>query len=168
MFKKKSLLFKLSLSIGLTLIIAVLYFILFIKLWNSPNVQRDELKLDMESLEDNYKKIIIRNKTNQRINLEVDFEYSDEEIKTQKLNIFDYYNAKSILVIQSNKQNTIMLPINKNQQINFPNNFKIVVKDSLYNNMIKYDINSFFEKSITEPKSSNQKIDAELWILDIR
>jgi hypothetical protein len=42
-------------------------------------------------------------------------------------------------VIEPNKQHIVMLPINKKQQVNFPNNFKIIVKDSSFNSIEKYD-----------------------------
>lgn len=162
-FKKKSISF-LIIYISLSFLIVG---IIFMIVWYSSKDVREQNMLEMEIIDNNYKKIIIKNKTSQRLYTEINFEYSKREIEMYKLNVLDYYNGKVVCIIDSQKESHIRLPIEKKYSIKFPNNFSVIVKDSLSNTIETYDERLFLEKSITQPKNINPKIKASSWVLEI-
>ena len=136
-------------------------------LWYFSKDYKEEQMLEMEIVENNYKKLIVRNKTNQKLYLETTFEYSEEEIKTLRLNILNYYNGKGGCVIDAQKENFVILPIRKKECVRFPHNFSVILKDSLNTVIYEYDEKLFLESAIVEPKNIRPKINAVTWTLDV-
>lgn len=125
---------------------------LFVYSWNSSISPREEASRTQEYVENTLKKILLINKKQEKVYGEINFEYSKYEINTNNYDIIDYYNKKSLFIINPNSQYSITLPIKANNSFNFPEKLSLIIRDSTQN-IIKNYTREEFLKSI----SSNEK-----------
>ncbi|OWP74406.1 hypothetical protein BWK62_14435 [Flavobacterium oreochromis] len=166
--KNKSMLFKITLSGGLIILIIVTAIILNILAWNSSTSPSLEGGKELENIKNKYKTILFKNLNKSRVDLEMNFEYTHSEIKEKKLDILDYYNTINLLTIEPQKEILVIIPIKKGYNQDFPERFNIILKDSTSKVIEKYDEQKFLRKAKSIPQNTLHKTKANEWILELK
>jgi hypothetical protein len=150
---KVSLILKLVLS-G----IALFFFIIGLSMCIADGWERGSRQEAVMIPEDTPKNIYFHNKTNQSINIIVDFRYSEEELtERSKINLV-FNKIDTILNLKKEDSSNLEAPIMRSDSITgFPKKFNIKITDSLGKLIKGYDKETFL-KNIEESKNMSGTI----------
>lgn len=169
-FQKRQTKRKILITIFALIITVIVYIALIVLFWNSSTDKREEIQLANEYQEQNFKTILFNNQLNKKVYVIVNFEYTKDEVQKGNLKIVDYYNKTDSILLKPNENTNVFLPVYNNSIARFPINFQIILKDSAFNVIKKYDEELFYKDSKTEPKieKTEEKYKADKWELVIK